>query len=303
MGYLAVAGHTNIDYLAHVDRLPAPDESMEFTGTVRALGGTAANIAVSAARLGVPAALLSFVGDDFPPEFSKELEEAGVDTTPVVRVRGSTTPVCWVFTDPRERQVAYMSQGAAAEADRRAVPRAALAGAKVLHLATGRADHHMRTAAEAARRGLEVNFDPGQELSYVWTPRKFRAMLAYCDGLFLNAHETRLALKYLKRTRARDLLDYVDMVVGTRGRQGSFALTRDGRLSAPGIPARHTVNATGAGDVFRGGFYGARCRSLPLEECLRWGNAAASLGVERATGAPARLTVAALRRRLGRSQA
>jgi len=303
VGYLAVAGHTNIDYLAHVERLPGPHESMEFTGTVRALGGTAANIALASARLGVPTALLSFVGPDFPREFARELDGAGVDTRAVEALPGATTPVCWVFTDRRERQVAFIHQGSAAQADRRAVPTAAIARARVLHLATGRAKHHMRAAAEGARRGLEVYLDPGQELSYVWTPATLRAVLEHCDGLFLNEHEMRVAMRYLGARRAEDLLDHVGLIVGTRGGRGSFALTADGRVAAPAIRPRRVENSTGAGDVFRGGFHAAKYRSLPLRDCLRWGAAAASLAIERPTGAPAGLTVAALRRRMRRRPA
>lgn len=298
MGYLAVSGHTNIDYLAHVERLPGPNQSMEFTGTVRALGGTAANIALASARLGVPTTLISFVGQDFPDQFGQEFVKAGVRTTGLVRVRGANTPVCWIFTDPAERQVAFIDQGAAAAADGRPVPQRALAGAKVLHLSTGRAKHHLRAARAARRKGIAVHFDPGQELSYVWDPETFAAMMGLCDALFLNEHEMRVALRYLEARRPRDLLDHVELVVGTRGAKGSFALTRDGRVSVPASRARRVVNATGAGDVFRGGFYAARYRSFPLEECLRWGAAAASIGVERATGAPSQLTVAAVRRRL-----
>ena len=271
MGYLVVSGHTNIDYLAHVERLPAPHESMEFSPPLRALGGTAANIALAAARLGVPTALSSFVGPDFPPEFSRQIKAAGVDMRALVRLKRSTTPVCWVFSDPRENHMAFINQGAAAQADRHPVPTRVLAGARVLHLSTGRALHQTRAAREGARRGLEVFFDPGQELSYVWTPAALRRVLKHCDGIFLNEHEMRVALKYLGRRRPQDLLDHVPLVVGTRGRRGSFAFTREERVSTRGIPARRVVNATGAGDVFRGGFYAGRYRSLPLRGCLECG--------------------------------
>jgi sugar/nucleoside kinase (ribokinase family) len=299
-GYLAVSGHTNIDYLAHVKRLPGPNQSMEFTGTLRALGGTAANIALTAARLDVPTALISFVGADFPAPFSQELRAAGVDTRALVRVRGLTTPVCWIFTDPQERQVAFINQGAAVAADRHPVPASTIAAARVLHLSTGRPAHHLATAAAARRRGVAVHFDPGQELAYVWTRPLFRRMLARSDALFGNEGEMQVAMKYLGARNPKQLLDHVGLVVGTRGRKGSFALTAQGKTQVPGVRARRVVNATGAGDAFRGGFYAARYRSLSMDECLRWGAAAASLSVERPTGAPAGISVAAIRRRLGR---
>ncbi len=303
MGFLTVFGHTNIDYLAAVDRLPGPDESMAFEGPVRALGGTAANIAVVAATLGAPVALASFVGPDFPEAFRTFLRRRRVDLRHLVVVPGATTPVCWIFTDPDERQVAFINQGAALQGAEWPVDRRSVEGSEVVHFATGPPAFHLRAGALAAGLGRHVAFDPGQELAYVWTPALFKRMLKLSDTLFLNDSERRTALRYLRLRKDRDLLNHVDALVLTHGRRGSEFLGARERLTQPAVPAKRLVNTTGAGDAFRGGLYAARWRGLDNADQLRWGAAAASFVVETASGPEAAPSVARLRSRLNKRPA
>lgn len=296
--YLGVFGHTNIDYLARVRRLPGPDESMAFEGPVRALGGTAANIAVYAAALGTPVLLVSPVGDDFPREFEAQLRKHGVDLRHLQRIGGHPTPVCWIFTDDRERQLAFINQGAAQSPRAHRVEPRAVRAVEVVHLATGSPKHHLAASALAKREGKHVSFDPGQELSYVWTARSFRTMLGRSDTLFLNDAECKRALSYLSAQRPRDLLESVSELVLTHGRRGSEFMGPEGTVKAPAARPTRIVNTTGAGDAFRGGYYAAAWRGLPPLERLRWGNAAASFAVEAHSGQENVPTTRRLRMRL-----
>ncbi len=299
MGFLSVFGHTNIDYLASVERLPAPDHSIAFEGPVRALGGTAANIAAWAASLGTPVKLASFVGGDFPVQFERELRLRGVDTRHLVRIKGAATPACWIFSAKDERSMAFVNQGASDKGGRRPVDRRAVLGAKVVHLATGPPGYHMRVAAFAAARGRAVAFDPAQELSYLWTPALLRRMLRHADVLFLNDSERRTAKRFLGAPSDRALLRHVGTLVLTHGRRGSEFLSASHHEIVPAVKAKRVVNAVGAGDAFRGGYYAALHRGLPPRERLLWGAAAASFSVESEGGQSAVVTPARLLRRLG----
>ena len=294
-------GHTNIDYLATVKRLPSADESAAFEGPVRALGGTAANIAAWAASLGAPVALASFVGDDFPREFERVLTGLGVDVSHLRRVRGAKTPVCWIFTDTGERQMAFINQGAAVAGGRLPLDRAAIRSAQVVHLATGPPAYHLRAARFAAGTGASVAFDPGQELSYAWSPSSFRTILRAVDVLFLNDTERTRARLYLGARSDRSLLRFVDALVLTHGARGSEYLSRREHLTIRSAQPRRIVNTTGAGDAFRGGYYAALFRGLPPRARLEWGAAAASFAVETPGGQSALATPAQLVQRMARS--
>ncbi len=68
------------------------------------------------------------------------------------------------------------------------------------------------------------------------------------------------------------------MVILARGADGSVLADKDSRWHAVGAPVK-VVSKVGAGDSFVGAFALAEARGLSVEECLRWGVAAASAAV------------------------
>ena len=149
--YLGVFGHVVLDHILAVPTLPVPDRTVRVLARDRTFGGTGGNIARIAARLGVPTALASFVGEDFPPEYRQALAADGVDLTDLRVVRGATTPSAWVFTAPGGRQTTVIDQGPMWDAHTRPVPEHAVRSAQVVHLGTGRPAYHLRVALKFAR--------------------------------------------------------------------------------------------------------------------------------------------------------
>ena len=72
----------------------------------------------------------------------------------------------------------------------------------------------------------------------------------------------------------------VGLLVRKRGADGVEAFTREVSASSPPItvPVGSTI---GAGDGFASGFLAALLDGRPLEDCLRYGNAAAAVVVSR----------------------
>ena len=279
--FLAVFGHTNVDHIAVVPAFPPMNQSIEINSFETLWGGTAANIAAVAARQGVPVALASLVGGNFPEQFREHLRELGVDLADVRRVEDAPTPECYIFSDGEDNQVAFVIQGPMEPAHRQAVQRRALRTSQRVHLATGNPRYHIAVAHEARRSGLPVAFDPGQELHYKWSREPFMEMLGLTDMLFLSEAEMRCTMHYTGLERVEDLLDHVAAVVITLGRKGSRMLARDGLdLSVGAVRAARVVDTTGAGDAFRGGFYSGLWRGMGPEGCMRLGAATASYVVE-----------------------
>ena len=274
-------GHTNVDHIAIVPAFPPMNQSMEITRFETLWGGTAANIAAGAARQGVPVALASFVGEDFPHQFESHLRSVGVDLADLVRVPGYPTPECYIFSDGADNQVAFVIQGPMTDADGLRMQRGALRACERVHLATGNPRYHLAVAREANGMGLPVAFDPGQELHYKWSPGPFMEMLALCDLLFLSEAEMRCTLRYAGLSRIEDLLDDVGTIVITHGREGSRLLSRGARaVRAPAIESPHVEDTTGAGDGFRAGYYSGLWRGMSPRECMLLGAATASFVVE-----------------------
>lgn len=278
--FLGVFGHTTMDHIMDVPRFPEPNTSIEVVRHRTYHGGTGANIAFNAAKLGVPVALASFVGDDFPDDFRESLTDAGVDLTDLREVAGYTTPACWIMTDPGQNQVAVMNQGPMRDAARFAVAAHAVDSAEWVHICTGRPEYYAKVVNRARRKGKMVSFDPGQELHYVYTPETFGAMLDKSDVFFANESESRRALHYLGLRKVEDLLDRVGTLVLTKGKRGSRILTRKEDLDIPAVRPERFEDPTGAGDGFRSGFYAALSRGLGMETAGMAGATAASFIIE-----------------------
>src|SRR5690606_1590725 len=88
---IVVVGSINVDYTAHVERLPAAGETVGGGTLVRIAGGKGANQAAAAARLGGTVRMIGAVGDDADGPWSRQqLQAAGVDVGGVRTVDAPT---------------------------------------------------------------------------------------------------------------------------------------------------------------------------------------------------------------------
>ena len=281
MNFLGVFGHVILDYIANLEALPAPNTSVQILDRRRFFGGTGGNIARISARLDVPTALASFVGEDFPTEYREALEGDGVDLTDLRQVRGVSTPTAWIFTDRRGNQIAIVDQGPMKSAGKYGVLAHTVRSSEIVHLGTGRPEYYLKVAALAAKLGKRIAFDPSQEIHYVYTRETFRRLLGYAQMFFGNEVEMKRALGFVRRKRPADLLEWVDVVVMTRGAKGSTILSNEGTVNVPPIHSRKVVDVTGAGDAYRAGFYAGLFRGFDLYRCGLVGSAVAGFVIER----------------------
>jgi sugar/nucleoside kinase (ribokinase family) len=277
---LAVVGHINMDHFLHVPALPQRDRTTPIRARETKLGGTAANIARSATGWGVATALVSRVGEDFPPEFRRQLVREGVDVSGVETVRGLPSPACFIAEDGRGGQTTLIDQGPMGD-DVPVGPAALhLPSASWVHLTTGAPAYLLALKAAARRAGARVAVDPAQELHYRWDRANLTRLLDGAEIFFANAHELARALALLGLRRPADLTRCVPLVIATQGKRGVVAYSRAGHLALPADRPRRMRQVTGAGDAFRGGFYAGWFAGEPLVGCLTAGARSARRWIE-----------------------
>jgi nucleoside kinase len=278
---LLVAGHINVDRFLRVARYPEVDRTVPVVASRTELGGTAANIALTATRYGVACGLVARVGVGFTPALEAPLRGAAIDLRGIVHVPDRPTPTCFILEDARGAQRTLIEQGPMA--DRPVPPFRIPAGFNEyswLHLTTGPPSVHLRLAEAGRARGLRVAADPAQEIHYRWKGATLRRLLAQSELFFGNRSEIARALDLLGGATPSDLLDLVPLVIRTEGARGVTAFSRRGTVRVAAHRPRRRRTIVGAGDAFRGGFYAGWFEGAPLPGCLEAGARAAARWIE-----------------------
>jgi 5-dehydro-2-deoxygluconokinase len=275
------------------------------------LGGSAANVAVAAARLGHAVALVTGVGDDpFGRFVRRALRELGVDDRHVVVDLRDPTPVTFCEVFPPDDFPLYFYRRPTApdlqvrpdDLDLDAVRGAALLWTTVTGLSQepSRAAHHAAWEARARRPHtvLDLDYRP-----VFWSTREeaaaqVRAALPFVTVAVGNREECEVAVGETDPDRAADaLLDAgVQLAVVKQGPRGVLGKTRTERVEVPPTPV-DVVNGLGAGDAFGGSLIDGLLRGLPLEQTLRNANAAGAIVASRlecSTAMPTADEIAAL---------
>jgi len=295
-------------------------------------GGAPANVAVAAARLGVPSAFIGKVGDDpFGRRLASVLGKCGVETRGMRYDPKTRTTLNFIaLPDPNSAEFLFYRQpGADLMLRPGELDRELLREASIFHFGSvSLTAEPCRTAAlEAARIAREAGAMVSFDLNYrpmLWESERdalaaFEAALRLAD--LVKGNERELAML----ERAQDPQEACRAVaergpalaVATLGARGSACATRSAAARAAGFRVR-TRDATGCGDAFMGallawlaGELGAekapladRISSLPapaLQAALSYANAAGALTATKKGVIPALPSAAQVERLLKRA--
>lgn len=312
---LVCIGRTCVDLYAEQEGAPLED----VQSFRKYVGGSATNIAIGTARLGVRSAMLTRVGAEQMGRYVRRtLSENGVDTSRVRLDPERLTPYVLLAVRESEGFPRIFAYGAAADMalGEEDVDLAFIASSKAL-LVTGtplsRPGPRAATfkAIRAAREaGTSVVFDldyrpvfwgvasheRGGEM-FVESEKvteSYRAALPDCDLVVGTEEEVRIAggsadtLEALRSIR-KESGAVIVLKVGAMGAvvfpEEIPESVEDG-VRVPGFPVE-VFNSVGAGDAFMSGFLSGWLRGEPLEECLRLGNACGAIVVSRHGCSPA----------------
>jgi 5-dehydro-2-deoxygluconokinase len=275
------------------------------------LGGSAANVAVAAARLGNSAALISGVGNDPFGRFVRaELGRLGVDNRYVTTHSEYPTPVtfCEIFPPDDFPLYFYRKPSApdlqieADELDLTAIRAARLYWSTV----TGLSEEPSRSAHFAAwlARGrapltvLDLDYRPMFWDSPAAASEQVHRALDHVTVAVGNREECEIAVGETNPHKAADaLLDLgVELAIVKQGPRGVLGKTRNASVTVPPVDVE-VVNGLGAGDSFGGSLCHGLLHGWPLEKTLRYANAAGAIVAARlecSTAMPTAAEVAAL---------
>jgi sugar/nucleoside kinase (ribokinase family) len=244
----------------------------------KALGGAAIYAALTAARAGLRAGVLSRGNlEGLPRPVREQLELVSREVEIVIQASGATTTFTNEEVVDRRRQTLHAWGD---EIDLSGLP-ADWRSASVIHLAPVARELDPRSLPRIAPGYLGVT---PQGWLRVWPrrlpghvrlePYKFTGeTLARFNAMVASSEE----LGALRE--AFDVVGRQHLAVVTRGRQGATAIDRGHVIEMAGYPSPQVVDSTGAGDVFAAMLFLLRARGEPVIRSMRHASAAAALSV------------------------
>ncbi|MET8569217.1 5-dehydro-2-deoxygluconokinase [Streptomyces sp. NPDC004783] len=260
------------------------------------LGGSAANVAVAAARLGRATAVITRTGaDPFGAFLHRALKEFGVDDRWVTPVAAYPTPVTFCEIFPPDDFPLYfyrLPKAPDLEIHPHELDLDAIRAARVFWITgTGLSEEPSRTTtlaalAHRAKAGPTV-FDLDWRPMFWTDPARARTYYAEALGHATvavgNLDECEVATGVREPRACADALlaAGVELAVVKQGPEGVLAVHRDGRSAeVPPVPVE-VVNGLGAGDAFGGSLCHGLLSGWELERTMRYANAAGALVASR----------------------
>lgn len=264
-------GNLLVDILMYIEEFPVQAQALQGVSHVDVGPGGACNVAIMAARFGMPVAALGEVGDDYFGEIVLSgLAKEGVSTEHVVVNEDGPTPVAGVLVDPQS-EPGYL--GYPGEQSLQSLPkswREALQTAQGLFIDGWIENERMAgiilEASNIARNaGAITFFDPGPG-----NPRQDNGWHADMAALAAVVLATVDELGKLTgednpdQAAKRLLANGSSLVVAKRGAEGCVLYTEERVVEVAGLPLK-TVDATGAGDSLAGAVMYGCLNDLELE--------------------------------------
>lgn len=266
------------------------------------------------ARLGIPAAMISGVGDDdFGEVLRKRLAEDGVDTDKILVDKNISTGCAFVSYDSSgdRKFIFHIGNTPAVKAP---VPEEEfLEDTGYFHImgCSVMADRDfgeriIKTMELASQKGARISFDSNIRPELMKDPDVYSRIEKITEHTDLFMPGKSELLQFSGKETVAEAVSYyfdryekMDMIVVKDGSNGATCYTRDNSWSH-GIYRVDAVDPTGAGDTFDGAFISCLLLGKGIEEALETASAAAAINTANFGPMEGRITWEKIRKMTGR---
>jgi sulfofructose kinase len=262
------------DMLAVVDHFPHCDTKKEVLVWEEQGGGPVATALSALSRLGVPCRFYGVIGDDREgAAIEQSLIREGVDVWGLIKRSNASSQTAFIAIDKSTgTRTIFWKRPSGGPLGMEELPADFLNGSEFLLLDGLMKDVSLFAASQANKAGIPVLLDAGRvregmiELArlcdYVVGSEEFAKELGWKNDAGSFGQEVR-----------RLGFGITTITLGSRG---SVTFIDDETISLPAFPVE-TVDTTGAGDVFHGGYIYGLLQKWPLKETIRFASAVAAM--------------------------
>jgi sugar/nucleoside kinase (ribokinase family) len=267
-------GLNSVDFLCLVPEFPTPNSKMQIRRFSKQGGGQVATAMVALSRWGVKAKYLGKIGEDQLGQLSlHSIRREGVDISSVMTEPHATNQFAMIIVDGStgERTILWNRDDRLTyhEGELR---KDEVCSGKILHLD----GHDIHAALQCARWAKEEGITTVIDLDKVEPLTS--ELIKRIDIVITSSRFPALYTKISDREKAfLELQKHTSgFLCATLGHEGAMALVEGKVIYVEGLKVK-TVDTTGAGDVFHGGFIYGLLQNWELGEILRFANAASAL--------------------------
>lgn len=282
-----IIGVAAMDWLAHVERLPGPDELVIAQEVSYLPGGAGANVAVNLKRLQLRVAFCGKFGADANARLLMEdFSRAGVDTSACIVASDCSQASCFITVDRKGERTIVALGGVGPLQKSSEIPLAFLQKARIVYL-TDTYSHIAREIILAARSsGALCIFNPGG-IGLQDGLSQLAPLFAITELLLISGADARRLFPDLDTPAIMEAFSQfgIRKVVMTLGLEGACVLEGDRLQFIPVYklgqiePGGAITDTTGAGDAFAAGVIYGLFKGWALPEAARAGTVAAALKI------------------------
>ncbi len=262
-------------------------------GMTERFGGTAGNIAYNLTILEEAPVILATGGRDFGP-YQEWLVKLGLPLAGIRLIPQEFTAGAYITTDLSDNQITGFNPGAMKHPSEFAFD-GVEPGKALAIIAPGNLEDMLVYSRYYKSIGLPYIFDPGQSIP-AWQGPDLQEMTTGALALIVNDYE----LEMLQKKTGLDMAGLqrcTEVIITTRGEEGSEVLTPAGTEAVSAVRARQVQDPTGAGDAYRAGLLKGLALKLPWGAAARIGSVLASFSVEQPGTQEHRVTLTEVRER------
>ena len=270
-------GESSIDEVVRLPGVLGPNVKLPIASKQIRYGGQVATTLATCASFGLRVALLGTIGnDDEVHGLCKALDDRGVDTSLLMRRPVRHRRAMVLVSEPTGDRTVLWERDARLSLTPGEITRETIESARLVHVDDVDVEASLVAARIACNAGIPVTSD----IDHV--SDRTRELIASVTVPIFAEHIPRAltgeadlerALRALRKTHS-------GLLCVTLGSRGSMLLDGD-HLHYELAPTVRAVDATGAGDVFRGALIYALLRGDRSVDILRFANAAAALSCTR----------------------
>ncbi len=261
----------------HPQRLHQINVSFVVDNLKKQLGGTATNIAYNLKLLTrKKVILLGAVGKD-GGRLLRFYKKNNIDTKGITKDRKIFTATGSVITDIKDNQIWGYYYGASYRAKEIQL-KEYVDGNSLVIISANHKDAFLNFQKQAVKLGVDYLYDPGMSLSWI-SKKDLKDGIDYCRFLVGNDYEIAQILRFLQ-TDENNLLKQNIAVITTMGEKGVKYQDKKNKYFVTAYQVKKTIDPTGAGDAWRGGFVAGLAEGKNIIDSLKQANALASFAVE-----------------------